>query len=443
MQNSKIAWLESQYLYPQHFQQQERYFEALIDSRATAIKPYIWGFSELTLDSGALAEGRVAMISAAGILPDGTPFDLPGMAPLPPAISVPSGSAGQKIYLILPSYRPGSRHLDANPSGTSERIARYRMRMLDVFDYAAEVPQSEPIEAAVLNFALALEAEDLGGYISLPIARIREVTAEGAVVLDNTFIPSTLCVFGSQRLKAWLADIIGLLKQRAEALAARFNQAGGSSAIADFMLLQLMNRYEPRLRHFAAIRLLHPERLYVELLGLMGELATFTTDSKRPTELPFYNHEDPHACFQPLVDRLGRFLSAVLEQTAISLPVEERQFGIRVARIVDRSLLRQANFILVARADIATDAMREQLPGLLKVGSVETIRDLVNNQLPGIGVNALPVAPREIPFQAGSVYFELDSNAEQWKQLRNSGGFAFHVAGDLPNFQLELWAIRH
>jgi type VI secretion system protein ImpJ len=92
---------------------------------------------------------------------------------------------------------------------------------------------------------------------------------------------------------------------------------------------------------------------------------------------------------------------------------------------------------------LPSDVLRDQLPGAIKVGSVEAIRDLVNNQLPGIAMSALPVAPREIPFHAGSIYFQLDSNSELWSQLRDSGGFAFHIAGDFPSFELELWAIRN
>lgn len=442
MLNSKIAWLESQYLYPHHFQQQERYLEALLEARCAAISPYVWGFHKLNIDSGALAEGRVSIVAASGILPDGTPFDLPATAPLPIPVAVPASIKDQLVYLVLPIYQAGTLHLDATASGSSDRIARYRLRMLDVFDYAADAPKSEQVESAMLNFGLALEQQDLGGYSVLPIARVREVTPEGAVILESAFVPSVINVRGSPRLDAWLIDVIGQVRQRAEALAARFNQSGGNSAIADFLLLQLLNRTEPRLRHIHSLRQLHPEALYMELLGLMGELATFTTDSKRPAELPGYNHDELQSCFQPLLDRLGGHLSAVLEQTAVALPVEERQFGIHVARIVDRSLLRQAEFVLSVRADLATDILREQVPNTVKVGSVETIRDLVNNQLPGIGLRSLAMAPREIPFHAGAVYFGLDSRCEQWQQLRNSGGFALHVAGDYPALKIELWAIR-
>jgi type VI secretion system protein ImpJ len=73
---------------------------------------------------------------------------------------------------------------------------------------------------------------------------------------------------------------------------------------------------------------------------------------------------------------------------------------------------------------------------------VERIRQLVNVSMSGIPVAPLPVAPRQIPYHSGFVYFELDRNNEFWRELQQSGGFAFHVGGEFPNLEVEFWAIR-
>jgi len=441
--NNKVAWLESQYLHPHHFQQQERYLESRIQDRCEPIRSYVWGFLNIDIDKGSLADGRVSVTAADGIMPDGTPFRFPGGSFPPKPLAVPVHTKDTLIYLVLPRYQAGMRHLDLVDEG--EGTARYRLQSADVYDYSTDSSNSVTVEMASLRCRLALEHEDLGGYTTLPVARIREVTQEGAVILDKLHITPCLAVKNNAHLYNYLNDVIGLLQQRGEVLAMRFiesNQASGSSAIADFMLLQLINGYEPRFRHMATLSTLHPETLFVELLGLMGELATFSTNGKRPIDVPSYNHADLYSCFQPLMNHLSQHLSAVLEQTAISLPVEERQYGIYVSRITDRSLLRQCRFVVAAKADVPTENIRAQLPSHMKISSVENIRDLVNNQLPGVALSELPVAPREIPYHAGCVYFELDSKGEQWQQLKNSGGFAFHLAGEFPNMELELWAIR-
>ena len=62
----------------------------------------------------------------------------------------------------------------------------------------------------------------------------------------------------------------------------------------------------------------------------------------------------------------------------------------------------------------------------------ERIRDLVNLNLPGIALRSLPVAPRQIPYHAGFLYFELDRDSELWKQTEQSGTLAMFLARESP-----------
>ena len=98
--------------------------------------------------------------------------------------------------------------------------------------------------------------------------------------------------------------------------------------------------------------------------------------------------------------------------------------------------------VLAARADVPAEDLRRRFPQQLKIGPSEKIGDLVRLALPGVGVHAVPVAPRQIPYHAGFAYFELDQNDDLWKQLKNSGGIALHVGGEFPGLAMEFWAIR-
>ena len=73
---------------------------------------------------------------------------------------------------------------------------------------------------------------------------------------------------------------------------------------------------------------------------------------------------------------------------------------------------------------------------------MEEIRPLVNSALPGIGLRPLPVAPRQIPYHAGVVYFQLEEASPYWAKMTTSGGIAVHVSGEYPGLSMELWAIR-
>ncbi len=234
-----------------------------------------------------------------------------------------------------------------------------------------------------------------------------------------------------------------MVKLRADSVAGRLSQGQGTaSSIADFLMLQLLNRYQPLLNHFEVTDGLHPETLCRYLLSMAGELATFSGDTKRPPELPVYLHDDLTMVLGNLMTLLNQYMSAVLEQTAIQLPIEATKFGIRVAAVPDKGLLERSMFVLAVKADIPNEELRRRFPAQVKIGPVEHIRDLVNNQLPGIATTALPVAPRQIPYHAGYHYFQLDKSNDYWQRLSASGGIALHLSGKYPDLDMQLWAIN-
>ena len=272
-----------------------------------------------------------------------------------------------------------------------------------------------------------------------------EVRADKSVVLDDGYIPPSLVCSASSVLAGFITQVQGLLHHRAEALAGRVseNATRGAAEMADFLLLQLCNRFEPVLTHLAhTVAQVHPESFYQTAASLAGELATFTEARKRAAQFPAYRHEDLQATFRPVMAAIRQSLSAVLEQGAVPIPLQERKFGIRVGPILDRSLVTDAVWVLVVRAQMPVETLRRNLPNQIKIGPVERIRELINVALPGIGARALPVAPRQLPYYSGASYFELDRSSQYWTMLANSGGIAIHVTGDFPGIDFECWAIR-
>ena len=157
------------------------------------------------------------------------------------------------------------------------------------------------------------------------------------------------------RLATLTTELLGLFHQRGEALGGRVAATGRGAAaeFADFLMLQTINRYEPLLAHYADSGALHPEELFQVCVSAAGELATFTTTSKRPPKFPGYRHDRLRESFEPVIASLRESLSKVLTQTAIPIPLELRKFGISVAIVPDRELFSTAVFILAARADVA------------------------------------------------------------------------------------------
>jgi type VI secretion system protein ImpJ len=435
---NRVVWQEGMFLRTQHFQQQDRWTEQFVRGWVHNLRPHPWGLVDYALNRDLLATGRFALAKATGVFEDGTPFSLPGEADHPPPLDLPENARNVLVYLALPIRQDGA--VEVSDDSTQ---GRYRANRFEAYDTQSASPQPADVQIGKLNMRYLLETEERAGYLCIGLARITEVTADRRVVLDERWTPPSLVCSAALPLSGLVSELAGMLNQRGEALAARMTAPGqtGVAQVADFLLLQAINGWQNVLAHWGDCGNVHPETLYTTLVQMAGEFSTFL-ETRRPTKYPAYRHDDLQRSFAPVVADLRRALSAVLEQTAVPIPLREARHGVRVGPISDRSILRAAGFVLVVQCDMPTETLRRAFPSQVKIGAVEQIRELVNVALPGIAVRALPVAPRQLPFYAGATYFELDRASPHWQQMQNSGGFAIHVSGDFPNLQLELWAIR-
>lgn len=442
--DNKPLWAEGMFLRTQHFQQFERYLERNSQAAARWLQPLGWGFAQLEIDEALLKTGIVALARASGILPDGTIFELPGTDDHPLPLDIPADLKDQVIYLALPIRREGGVSSRLSPPRVGDTAVRWTGQEIEVADTVAGSEARATLVVGKLELRLMHHGQERAGYVTLPLARLVEKRLDGSVVLDPAFIPTAVSCAASERLTGVIAEMRGLLQHRGAAIANRLSSQGGKSTaeISDFLILMLVNRNDMLLRHLGTLQDLHPEALYRVFSELAGELATFTETTNRPPVLPPYNHAELQASFAPLVGFLRDALSAVFEQTAIPIPLEDRAFGIRVARITDRAMFADCVFIIAARSSIDAELLRANLPKRTTIGAVERIRDLVNLQLGGAPIRPLPAEPRQIPFRSGMIYFEINAQSEDWRLIEQSGGVAVHVSGDVPDLALELWAIR-
>jgi type VI secretion system protein ImpJ len=440
---NRVIWSEGTFLQPQHLQQHDRYLETYVEHRARGLRPHSWGFLEIALDEPLLELGKIAIRSAHGVLPDGTPLNCPARDPLPPPLDVPVTLRESLVMLALPVRRPGVDEADLS-AGAADSLARYTAGELEVKDSNASFDRTALIQIGRLRLQLLKEADVSAAYAVLGVARVVERQADSRVMLDRRYVPPMLDVGADPTLASIVRDVHGLLHQRGDALAERVSQPGpgGVAEIADFLWLETINRYEPLFAHLTNTVPLHPERLYSACLELAGELSTFTQQSRRPVSYPIYRHDDLAGSFGPVMADIRRSLSMVLERNAIPIDLEARAFGLRVAVIQDIDLRRTARFVLAAKAQLPPERLQASLPTLMKIGPGERIRDLVNLNLPGIVLRNLPMAPRQIPYHAGFLYFELDRGGDLWKQTEQSGTLALHIAGEFPGLELEFWAVR-
>ena len=439
---NRVIWSEGLFLRPQHFQQHVRYMEQFVEGRCRGLRPCAWGCDRLSIDKDLLRIGKIAVSSASGVFPDGTPFNIPDDDPPPSPMEMDENIRDEVVYLGLPVRQQGKTEISEGHE--KEGLARYVRREMDVVDISSTDPAAAPMHVGALRMRLLLESDQREEYACIPVAHVLEQESDKNVQLKDEFIPTVLNCQGAPRLAGFLTELQGLLHARGESLASRVSDSGrgGAAEFADFLLLQAVNRYEPLIAHLSIVDGVHPEELYRILVSMAGELATLTSASRRPREFPDYQHHDLRASFEPVIMALRESFSTVQKEAATPIPLIERRYGIRVATIADRNLLTEAVFVLAVHADVPTEEIMQRFPAVVKIGSVERIRELVNSQLPGIPLRSLPVAPRQIPYHAGFAYFELERSSEYWAELAASGGIAIQVSAEFPGLELEFWAIR-
>ena len=301
----------------------------------------------------------------------------------------------------------------------------------------------EEIEVAYPRLAYEIRKTAKPGFVGLPIARIVEVH-DRTLVFDEKFAPPVLVCAAHPTVEGWLDRVIGWIGNKLDELAryASDATAGGGMQSADYLMLQCLNREIPALKHFRSSRYVHPERLYEALLRVAGELATFTTYERRAREYGPYNHDDLESVFAPVLRDIQDFLSARLDRRAIRLELIERAPNAFISTIKDRTLFRNATFVLEVSARRPLTEIQSNLPAFLKVGPNTKMNEIVHAHLPGVPLVHLPTPPPQIRAITDHVYFYLDRTSPLWPEFSQATAIGMHFAGDWPELQMELWAVR-
>jgi type VI secretion system protein ImpJ len=309
-------------------------------------------------------------------------------------------------------------------------------------DSTSALRVEEEIDIAHPRLAFELRRTAKPGYVGLRIARVLEIQDRN-ILFDEKFIPPMLICSAHPVIEGWINRIVGWIDNKLGELSryASDPSAGGGLQSVDYLVLQMLNRQIPVLKHFARSGFIHPERLYDELLRLAGELATFATAERRARDYPAYDHDDLENVFTPLIRDIQDFLNAQLGRRAIRLEIVERARNAFVSPIRDRALFRNATFVLEVAARRPLIEIQHEFPNLFKVGPNTKMNDIVHAHLPGVPLVHLPTPPPHIRAITDHVYFYLDRKSPLWPEFSTAGSVAMHFSGDWPELELEFWAI--
>ncbi|MDM0003259.1 type VI secretion system baseplate subunit TssK [Variovorax sp. J22G73] len=326
-------------------------------------------------------------------------------------------------------------------------LARFSVFDTELRDANSLGQGPKTVQLSRLRLRLLPQRELTDAWIGLPLARITVLRSDGSVAIDPHLIPPVAGYGASPLLTDWVTNLHGLCRLRAQSLAARLSGNDGKSSesaeVSDFLLLQILNRYESLFEHWLRVRETSPEAVYTALRTLSAELATFVRPStRRPAAHPAYQHADPYLSFRELIGDVQAMLNDVLVRSAQSIPLANRANGVRVASVEPSELQSFSSLVFAVAAHTPPEQLASQFPDRCKVGPSDRLAELIRSHLPGIPLQTLPVPPRQIPFNAGFVYFQIDPRGPLWEHMVKHGGLALHVAEEFPGLRLELWGVR-
>ena len=456
----KVVWNEGMLLTPHHFQQWDNYHEELLNTRLSSLLPYEWGVLDLQLNHEAVANGFCEVVRCRAVMPDGLVVNIPqsDAAPEPRPLRDFFGAGVENLglYLAVPSKLAGKANFQAN-GGARAASERYWQEAGVVLDETTGQNEQQ-IAFARSNLRLLFEGEGKGedksedkgkglsGYNSIKVAEIVR-TATGQVAYSEHYIPPALNVAASP----WL---VGVLRQALEILIAKGNSLSEqrrqrttsladftTSEIAVFWLLHTVNASIPIIAHLHRTELVHPERLYTELAGLVGRLMTFSTE-RQPQSIVHYQHEDLYATFSQLSIELRALLETVIPTRCVQIPLESTRESVYVGRVTDERLLESAEFYLGVHAKVPEGQLIERVPRIIKIASRDVIDGVIGSGLPGVVLAHSSPPPAPIPTRVGFHYFNLGKNGIFWEAVRSSKSVAVYVPQELAEQKLELYAVK-
>src|ERR1700730_18613744 len=169
--HNRVIWSEGLFLQPQHFQQQERYFERYVEARCQALVPHSWGFTQIEFERDLLSIGKVAVRQVAGVFPDGTPFRMPDDDPLPKPIDIGPDVRDQILYLAVPLRRAGELEADRD---AADELARHDVRELQARNATSSGGDPALLEVGALRTRFLLASDATEAYACLPLAHLVE-----------------------------------------------------------------------------------------------------------------------------------------------------------------------------------------------------------------------------------------------------------------------------
>ena len=441
---SKVLWGEGLFLRPQHFQQQDQYHEHRLHQSVKALHPYAWGISHLKLDREALVGNSLRVLEVSLIFPDGELVDAPGNDDLPGPVDLSELGPGQSVtfYAALPALK----HFGGNftPTGQVNNGARFVQSNGETPDLFTQAALAE-LSYLKKSLRLVADSEPRDACVSLPLVKLRRLST-GGFETDPSFIPPSLAIGSAPQLLLQLRRLIDALQAKVAALHGHHREPSKnvieyrSGDMSTFWLLHTASSAFASLSHYFHHPALHPERLFLQLLGLAGALMTFSRNYVL-ADLPSYQHADPGPAFERLHLIIRELLDTVISSKYFAIALTETKPCYHHGMLDSGKLDERTVFYLAVCADMAALELVDVVPLRFKIGAPDDVEKFVLSAMPGVRLQHAPQVPAAMPVRPDTCYFTLAGNGPMYERMLQAQSISIYVPSGMRGLKLELIAL--
>jgi type VI secretion system protein ImpJ len=401
------------------------------------------------MDERALASGQVRVARLEAILPDGAPVSAGDglddvVPPRPFEAQFPAQMAGLDVFVAVPERSLTGANLATDPSApTGARFSRAEAAVADENTGFGE----QALAWSRKNLRILFEGERLDGFTTLRVARLAR-SSTGAVILDPAFVPPVLAVRASPVLVRGFRRLLAAMTSRQRALTGSRRQRSEAqvdfeaSDAAKFWLLSCLNGTIPLFAHIVDQGLMDPERAYLALAQLTGQLSTFAVQGD-VTAIPRFAFLDLGSTFVPLFARALELVESVIAERYVEIPLDRREDRLYVGTLRDPAVLRYEMFLVVTprTASLSDAQVRDRVPKLAKMASLSQIPSILNSAVPGVRLELEYRPPGALPIKPDMIFFHVSRTPDFWNDIVATGTLALYLPHEPDQVSVALYAV--
>lgn len=435
----QIHWHEGLFLQPQHLQVFQRQVLEQSFTERRVMTPYPYGLLRARLSPEALENLTVQFDEVHAVMPSGLEVNFPENADLP-ALNIEErfnrDAEPFVVSLAMPLWQDSrantlSSHDGQDGGGWRSRQLYRVSEVLRRDENTGQNPQA--VQVRRLNARLVTDGEDTADMELLPLIRVMHAASDEGVGLprrDPNFVAAALVLTGAPRLVEMVRDLVNLLETRRRELVAIIHRAGFTidtlqpNQLAQVLRLRIYNLYAGRLPHLYQAPSVTPFQIYLELRGMLGELATLYPERTNLFDTAAYDHDNLMRSFDELVKKIRVLLVGQKPRYSVLPFVRD---GRRLYASLSEDHFRLPNDYFLA---IRTRMDRGQLARLVQDGNRFKLmpKSEIDNQRYGIRLQWEEVTPLELPVAQGLYYFRLkrDESGLMWDTTRKDRAMALY-----------------